>query len=154
MEDMIEIRPVQPEEANRLTEIALAAKRQWGYPKRWIEIWTPQLTFTPEYVRSNECWVAVEDGKPVAFYTLLEANEIASLENLWVLPAYMGEGIGKQLFLHAVALTRERGYKILQLEADPNAIGFYERMGMHKVGERRTEVDGHPRVLPVMEMEL
>lgn len=151
---MIRIRPVNPEEAAILTEIALAAKRHWGYPERWIELWTPQLTFSPEYFRANESWVAVVDEIPGAFYTLLEANEIASIENLWVRPEYMGRGIGKQLFLHAVAVARDRGYNILQLEADPNAVGFYERMGMHKIGERCSEVDGQPRVLPIMEMAL
>lgn len=137
-----------------MSRIALAAKRHWGYPERWIEIWTPQLTFSPEYFESNESWAAVEGDTPVAFYTLLEANEIASIENLWVLPEYMGKGIGKQLFLHAVETARERGYNTLQLEADPNAVGFYERMGMRQVGERHTEVDGQPRTLPIMEMAI
>lgn len=151
---MIHIRPVNPKEATVLTQIAVAAKRHWGYPERWIELWTPQLTFSPEYFESNESWVAVEDEQPIAFYTLLEANEIASVENLWVRPEFMGQGIGKELFLHAVATARQRGYKTLQLEADPNAVGFYERMGMHQVGERHSEVDGQPRILPIMEMAL
>lgn len=151
---MIQIRPVNPEEAGALTQIALAAKRHWGYPERWIAIWTPQLTFSPDYFETNESWAAVDGDVPMAFYTLLEANEIASIENLWVLPEYMGQGIGKQLFLHAVATARARGYKALQLDADPNALGFYERMGMHKVGERHSEVDGQPRLLPIMEMSL
>jgi hypothetical protein len=42
----------------------------------------------------------------------------------------------------------------LQLEADPNAIGFYEKMGMWKIGERQSEVDGQLRILPIMEMAL
>lgn len=151
---MIQIRPVNPEEAGALTQIALAAKRHWGYPEGWIAIWTPQLTFSPDYFRSNESWAAVDDDGPIAFYTLLEANEIASIENLWVLPEYMGQGVGKQLFFHALSIARERGYKRLQLDADPNALGFYERMGMHKVGERHSEVDGQPRILPIMEMSL
>lgn len=151
---MIRLRPVNPEEAGILTQIALAAKRNWGYPERWIEIWTPQLTFTPECFETNEGWVAVDDEEPVGFYTLLVANETASVENLWVLPQYMGQGIGKQLFLHAVAIARERGYKTIQLEADPNALGFYERMGMHQIGERHSEVDGQPRTLPIMEISL
>jgi len=58
------------------------------------------------------------------------------------------------LFIHAVELVRQRGYKILQLEADPNAIGFYEKMGMLKIGERRSEVDGKPRILPIMELTI
>lgn len=151
---MIKIRPVNLEEADVLTQIALAAKRHWGYPERWIEIWTPQLTFSPDYFRSNESWAAVDGNRPIAFYTLLEANETASIENLWVLPEFMGQGVGKQLFLHAISIARERGYKRLQLDADPNALGFYERMGMHKVGERHGEVDGQPRILPIMEMPL
>lgn len=148
------VRPVLPEEANVLSQIALAAKRHWGYPERWIEIWTPQLTFTPHYFETNESWAAVEEGRPVAFYTLLESNDMASIENLWVLPEFMGRGVGRQLFLHAVETARGRGYKTLQLEADPNAVGFYERMGMHKTGERHSEVDGLPRMLPIMEMDL
>jgi ribosomal protein S18 acetylase RimI-like enzyme len=151
---MISIRSVNPEEAGALTQIALAAKRHWGYPERWIEIWTPQLTFSPEYFKTNESWAAVDGDVPIAFYTLLEANEVVSIENLWVLPEYMGQGIGKQLFLHAVATARARGYNTLQLDADPNALGFYERMGMHQIGERQSEVDGQLRVLPIMEMSL
>ena len=38
-----------PEQADELTRIALASKAHWGYPRRWLEIWTPQLTFSPEY---------------------------------------------------------------------------------------------------------
>ncbi len=40
------------------------------------------------------------------------------------------------------------------IESDPNAVGFYEKMGALKVDERHTELDGHPRHLPVMEMKL
>jgi len=148
----ISIRPVMPVEANTLTHIAISAKNHWGYPNRWMEIWTPQLTFAPEYFEKNEGWVAVDGDQQVGFYTLDDANGIAWIENLWVLPEYIGKGIGKQLFLHAVELVRQREYKILQLEADPNAIGFYEKMGMRKIGERKSEVDGRPRILPIMEL--
>jgi len=151
---MISIRPVHPEEAAELTQIALAAKRHWGYPERWMRLWTPELTFTSEYFEANESWAAAVGLKPVAFYTLLDKDGIAWLENLWVHPDFIGKGVGKQLFDHALHLTRERGYKILQLEADPNAAGFYEKMGMDKTGERRYQMDGRPRVLPFMEMQL
>jgi ribosomal protein S18 acetylase RimI-like enzyme len=151
---MILIHPADPKEADTLTQIALAAKRHWGYPEHWMELWTPQLTFTVDYFEKNESWVAVDDEGPIAFYTLLDHHGAAWIENLWVLPEFMGLGIGKQLFRHALAIARERGYKILQLEADPNAMGFYEKMGMHIIGKRNSEVDGQPRVLPIMEMKL
>lgn len=148
------IRLVKPEEVELLTQIALSAKRHWVYPERWMEIWTPQLTFTPDYFEEHEGWAAVDDEKPIAFYTLEDKNGIAWIENLWVLSEYIGKGVGKELFHHATALARGRGYKSLQLEADPNALGFYEKMGMKKIGERQSEVDGMLRVLPIMEIDL
>jgi hypothetical protein len=76
-EIMILIRPVNPQEAAELTKIALAAKRHWGYPERWIKIWIPQLTSNAEYFETNESWTAVVDNRSVAFYTLLNKNGIA-----------------------------------------------------------------------------
>jgi ribosomal protein S18 acetylase RimI-like enzyme len=151
---MISIQKVDPRQAEQLTQIALAAKAYWGYPARWMEIWRPQLTFTPEYFEQNESWMAVIEGRPIGFYTRRDKKGIAWIEDLWVQPAYIGQGIGKALFLHAVEQSRERSYKTLQLEADPNAVGFYETMGMRKIGERHTSVDSQLRILPVMGMDL
>ncbi len=150
----ISIRLAKPEEADVLSQITIAAKGHWNYPQHWIELWRPQLTFAPEYFEQYDSWVAEAEGMPIAFYTLQEKDGNAWLDNLFVLPIYIGKGIGKQLFLHAMELARQRGYKILQLEAEPNAIGFYEKMGMHRIGERQYELDGQPRILPIMEMSL
>ena len=151
---MISLRRALPEEAAILSQIAFAAKRYWGYPDRWMELWRPQLTFTPEYFEVNESWVAELNGISVAFYTLLEKNGNAWVEDLWVSPELIGKGIGKSLFLHALNISRQRGFKKLQLEADPNAVGFYEKMGMYKIGERRYELEGQLRILPKMEISL
>ncbi len=150
----LQIRRALPEEADVLSQIAFSAKAHWGYPRRWMEIWKPQLTFRPEYFEENEAWVAETNGIPVAFYVLQEKAGNAWIEDLWVSPDLIGQGIGKGLFLHAVELSRKHGYKTLQLEADPNAVGFYEKMGMYQVGERHSEVENEPRILPIMEMKL
>jgi GNAT superfamily N-acetyltransferase len=149
---ILQFRHVHPDEADILSQIAYSAKAHWGYPERWLEIWKPQLTFIPEYFQTGESWVAVLEEIPIAFYTLHERDGIAWLENLSVLPEDMGKGVGRQLFIHAINRSRASGHKILQLEADPNALGFYEKMGMRKIGGRITEVDGRPRVLPIMEI--
>jgi ribosomal protein S18 acetylase RimI-like enzyme len=115
----LQIHRATPEQADELTRIALAAKAHWGYPPHWLEIWTPQLTFSPEYFEKNKGWVAVLDEAPIGFYTLQEENGNASIENLWVLPEHIGKGVGQTLFLHAVGLSRQRDYETLQLMADP-----------------------------------
>ncbi|MDQ3004436.1 MAG: GNAT family N-acetyltransferase [Chloroflexota bacterium] len=150
----MEIRYAIPDDAEALSQIAIKAKAHWGYPENLMKVWRPTLTFSPEYFNKNESWVAEVDNQPIAFYTLQENAGTAWIENLWVLPEYIGQGVGRQLFLHALSRARELGYKILQLEADPNAAGFYEKMGMSKIGQRRSEADGQPRVLPIMEIDL
>ena len=150
----MKIRYAVPDDADVVSQVALLAKAHWGYSENLMQAWKPQLTFSPEYFRENESWVAVVDNQLIAFYTLQEKAGIAWIENLWVLPNYIRKGAGRQLFLHALSRSRELGYKILQLEADPNAAGFYEKMGMSKIGERYSETDGQPRVLPMMEIDL
>jgi GNAT superfamily N-acetyltransferase len=142
------------EHASILTEIAISAKRHWNYPERWIEIWLPLLTISPEYISQNETWMAALDLKPAGFYSLCLDSTSLWLDNLWVLPNFMGQGIGKQLFQHALERSKTLGASILKIEADPNAQSFYEKMGVRKVGERHGEIDGQPRILPIMEINL
>ena len=150
----IKVRRTIPSEADVLSEIAFSAKAHWGYPERWMKIWKPQLTFTPEYFMENESWTAEHDNQPISFYTLEEKNGNAWIENLWVLPTYIGKGIGGQLFVHALSRARELGYSKLQLASDPNAVGFYKRFGMIQVGEHHYPIEGQSRILPVMEILL
>jgi GNAT superfamily N-acetyltransferase len=76
------------------------------------------------------------------------------VEHLWVLPDFIGKGIGAKLFRRMLAKCREMGVKVLEIESDPNAQGFYERMGARKVGEVVSQVDGQPRVLPLLEIAI
>ena len=151
---MIRILRATPEQAEILTPITVTAKRHWNYPESWMQAWLPSLTITSEYILANETWAAVEGETCVAYCSLKQDNESLWLDNLWVLPEFMGQGIGRELFHHALERSRSLGAATLKIESDPNAQDFYEKMGARKIGERHTEVDGQPRVLPVMEINL
>jgi len=148
------IQRARPEQAAELTALAIAAKRHWNYPEKWIQIWLPLLSVAAEYIRENETWVAVEGEKCIAYYSLNNDGEFLWLGNLWVLPEFIGQGIGRELFQHALVRSCARGASILRIESDPNAQIFYEKMGARKIGEVLSEVDGQPRMLPVMEINL
>jgi GNAT superfamily N-acetyltransferase len=134
----LEIQRAQPDAANTLTRIASAAKAHWGYPEQWMERWRDALTITPEFIRRNE--VHVGEGRRI------------ELEHLWVLPERMGAGVGRALFEHAVRTAASLGAGVVGIEADPNAEGFYRRMGARRVGEIVYEIDGRERVLPLLAM--
>lgn len=144
----------QSAHADDLSRITVAAKRHWGYPERWMQIWQPLLTISPDYISENEIWMKTITNEPVAYYSLKQAGDELWLDNLWVLPEHMGKGIGKELFNHAMERSRQRGAFKFKIEADPNAEAFYERMGARRVGEHRGEIEGQVRILPVMEIKL
>ena len=96
------IRRALPEEADTLTQIALDAKRHWGYPESWIQHWQEDLTVSPEFIRDNQVYVFERDGDVRGFYALCVSGTKAELEHMWVTPDSIGTGIGKELFLDAM----------------------------------------------------
>ncbi len=146
----MEIRRAEPEDASALTRIAFAAKGHWGYPEHWMERWRESLTITHEFIRRNEVHVAIVEEQPAGFYALAGEGRRIELEHLWVLPERMGAGVGRTLFGHAIRTATSLGAGVVGIEADPNAEGFYHRMGATRVGEIVYEIDGRERVLPLL----
>jgi len=142
------------DEAPRLTEIAHASKRHWGYPERYIAAWRASLTITPEMVQTQVMHAARVAGEIAGFYVLIPFGKRVELEAFWVLPAHIGSGIGGAMFRHAVSAARELGGRYLDITSDPHAEGFYAHMGAKRVGEVAAPVDGKPRWLPRMMLEI
>jgi GNAT superfamily N-acetyltransferase len=144
----LNIRQATTDEAAALTQIAHAAKRHWGYPEHWIQYWQDDLTVSPEFIRSNPVYVAEDEGKLLGFYALITREARTELDHLWVAPDHLGQGVGKELFIHAMQKAAGENISAVEISSDPNAEGFYHRMGARKIGEDYSEVDGQPRVLP------
>ena len=142
------IRPALAEEARKLTRIAHDAKRQWGYPDNWISHWKDALTITPEYIEANQVFVAEDDERVIGFYALVVSDNRAELDHMWVSPDHLGTGVGKALFVHAMRSAKGQNLSEVEILSDPNAEGFYQKMGAYRTGESISEVDGQPRVLP------
>ena len=49
---------------------------------------------------------------------------------------------------------RESGCRKLEIESDPNAEGFYQRLGARRVGVRTKDWDGQRRELPILIYEI
>ena len=147
---VMEIRRAIPQDAPVLTEIAFAAKRHWGYPERWIQGWKGVLTIRPEFIVTHETHIAMVRRDPVGFYALVQRNNRMAMEHLWVLPNAMGQGVGRALFTHAVQRAKAFGVEAIEIECDPNAEGFYERMGATRIGGNVTKMERQQRILPVL----
>jgi GNAT superfamily N-acetyltransferase len=151
---VVNIVRARPDDAAALTDIAFAAKRHWGYSEKWIESWRDLLTIEPEFIARHETYVAVIENRAIGFYALGRKGSRLDLLHLWVLPDAMGRGVGRSLFIHALARTKELGFRELEIESDPNAEGFYQHMGAHRVGSRTQELERRPRELPILVYEI
>lgn len=144
------IRRAGATDADALTALAHAAKRHWHYPEGWIALWRRDLTFTPELIERFPVYVAGDGDAIMGVYALVFAGADCELEHFWVAPARMGAGVGRALFAHAVERCRAIGARRLWITADPNAEGFYARMGARRVGEVPSTPAG--RTLPRLEL--
>lgn len=141
------IRRAEAADEPRLREIAGASKGHWGYDAGRVSSWAAALEFDGR----AETWAAVVADAVVAWAALLPGPSVCVLDELWVEPPYFGRGIGSVLFRHAVDRARRLGANWLQWESEPDAVGFYEKLGGVRVGETLTSW-GRP--LPVMQYEL
>ncbi len=148
------IRRAVGQNAARLSQIAIAAKSYWGYPAHWIELWHNQLTITPDFIQKHDVWVALLDDVILGFYALVGEPPRLVLDDLWVMPVAIRQGIGSAMMRHAIERARTAGAAHIELESDPNAEGFYAKMGAETVGEVGYVLEGQRRSLPLMRLTL
>jgi GNAT superfamily N-acetyltransferase len=144
MNSSLLFQPAQASDAALLTDMALAGKRHWKYPEDWIELWRYDLTITPAYIAAQPVRMAVWDGTAIGFVGLstAEGGRHRHLEHLWLRPRCIGCGFGHQLFKEAVRMAREEGTSELRISSDPNAEGFYLKMGAIRIGTESYELPG------------
>ncbi|GAA3248483.1 GNAT family N-acetyltransferase [Pseudonocardia petroleophila] len=148
---MLELRRARPGEAAELAALAVRSKGHWPYPPEFLARFARVQGLTEEVVAANEVWVGERAGRVRGFCTLLHRADRAILDDLWLDPAEIGRGSGRLLFEHAVARAVAAGARVLEWDADPHAVGFYERMGAGTVGWSDSPL-GRP--LPLMRLTL
>ena len=102
------------------------------------------LGFTPEELeteKDNMLIAAFEDEDILGCCMLVEEkSDTVRLRQMAVLNDLQGKGIGRALMNFAENIARDRGYKIINMHARINAVGFYEKMGYKISSEQFTEV--------------
>ncbi|WP_320410500.1 GNAT family N-acetyltransferase [Ensifer sp. LC499] len=90
------------------------------------------------YLPKAETWVAVRDGAPAGFISLLDDF----IGGLFVSPKHQGAGIGRLLISHAL---RQKGQLRLEVyTANTQAYAFYENLGFEELSRRPSDDEGLP----------
>ena len=71
----------------------------------------------------------VEDDRVVAFASTAMLDEFVEVEDLFVLPEWMGRGLGRALVEDIVAAAEARGALRVEVTANHHALAFYSKLG-------------------------
>jgi GNAT superfamily N-acetyltransferase len=134
-----------------LNTLAFASKASWGYDDEFMAACRAELTLRPADLERVLVRVGVEPDVIAGFSALTFDGDRAELTALFVAPGAMRRGIGRALLTDAIDVARTAGVRRLRIEADPNAVGFYEAAGACPRGTVPSQsIPG--RLLPVLEL--
>ena len=123
------LRPARADEADLLTELCLRSKAVWGYDRAFMRACRAELTLSPADFANSAIQVAIENNRVVGVAQVVAHGDTADLAKLFVEPTVLRGGVGRQLFRWAAETARGKGAKSMSIEADPDAVAFYRRMG-------------------------
>jgi len=105
------IRRADPGDVNALRAIAAAAYQKYAPRIGWNP--APMTADYAQAVRNRQAWAAVEDGEIAGFAILIARPGYLVLDNVAVLPAAQGRGIGARLL--ALAEDHARGVGLSEI---------------------------------------
>lgn len=143
------------QDARALSRISRASKAHWGYPEEWLNLWRADLEVSTDYLRQHHTFVIRlhTDQSFIGFCILSEeGSHLLWVEHLWVLPEYIGRGLGSALLQTALTACIRSEHQAVKVIADPNAAPFYAAKGFVTVDEHPSQPGD--RKLPVMEKRL
>jgi GNAT superfamily N-acetyltransferase len=136
-----------------LTAITKKSKAYWGYSEAQIQNWSESLTVTATYIETKFVYKLVIETKTVGYYSFFYQDEhTVKLDNLFILPEYIGKGFGRILMDDFLILVKRANVNKIILDSEPNAEMFYAKLGFVKVGEIETSIKN--RCLPIMELNI
>jgi GNAT superfamily N-acetyltransferase len=109
------------------------------------------LRITPESISENHVYVLEKDSAIAGFFCLIMGNGRKELDFFFVEPGFIGKGYGKALWEGFLEIAGKVGGGEIKIIADPNAVGFYEKMGAIIVGEYTSTLFEN-RKLPLMKV--
>jgi GNAT superfamily N-acetyltransferase len=148
------IRRARPSEADALSELAYRSKGYWGYDAAFMAAARADFTTSADEIATSLVYLCEGRDGLAGYYRLVVLDDgAAELDDLFVDPAAIGSGVGRALWLHAVAEATARGCSRLVFQSDPHAEEFYLTMGARRIGESpSTVIPG--RSLPLMSYAL
>lgn len=150
----LSIRPAARFDLEILTDLAMRSKASHGYDAAFMEQCREELAIGERTLSERDIWVAEAQGRILGFFGLAFPQDgVCEVNPIFVEPDLQQGGVGRALWRKLEERARFAGARAIGLDSDPNAVGFYEKMGCRIVGlSPSNSIAG--RMLPRMEKPL
>jgi GNAT superfamily N-acetyltransferase len=141
------------EDAELLSLTAKSSKKIWGYSDELMLLWKEDLEVAKDYIFENKVVKVYNLEKYVGFFAVKSLeNENAEIDHLWITPKNVKQNYGREIFQFIKSYVASIGSKKLTVIAEPNAKGFYEKMGGKIIGRFESIING--RFLDIYEFSI
>jgi GNAT superfamily N-acetyltransferase len=140
--DELSVRRARSDDLETLLALTGRSMAYWPHDAAYLAEANRLMSLSVQDLARDEAWVVERNGKTIGYYRLTLHVDLAEIEELFVEPAWIGRGIGRKLFEHAVARARRRGCARLEWDTHPDAAGFYLAMGGREIGARASGIAG------------
>jgi GNAT superfamily N-acetyltransferase len=129
------VRPARREEAELLSSLCVRSKAHWGYDAEFMRLSLSALQIDAAAIAEGRVLVAADERDvPLGVASCAVHEADVELAHLFVDPGALGRGVGAALFAASLQWARDHGHEALLIASDPNATGFYEKMGAVCIG--------------------
>lgn len=140
-------------DAQFLTKVAIQSKKVWGYSEEHISLWKDDLKISEDYILQNKVMKVFDNNIFIGFFALkFEKNQSPEIDHLWLQPEFLRKNYGRSIFKFITEFISEKGFSKTTLVAEPNAKGFYEKLGGKVIGEFESKISG--RFLEIFEFQI
>lgn len=147
------VRSPHIDELSRLSDLCFRSKAVWGYDQMFLDECREELSFGQHDLEETHVAVAEQNGAILGVVQVKVSSGEADLLKLFVEPHALRKGTGRVLFAWAVEVSRREGASRMVIEADPDAVPFYHRLGARTCGEAPSgSIPG--RLLPRLTFDL
>ncbi len=134
-------------ELDKLNQFLRDSKGVWGYSDSFLDDFIKKFGLTENHLQTNEVMMFEENSQLKAIFSFSYKSDEAKLDDFFVAPALIRQGLGKLMWQAVLEYACAKNWPSFILISDPNAQGFYEKMGAVKIADHET-FSG--RFVPVM----
>lgn len=142
------IRDARPDEALALESLQRRSSNVWDEYRAQLAAHPDAIVPPHRAIAEGRVRVAVDAaGRRLGFSVVLPVEDgRCELDDLFVEPGAMRGGVGRLLVRDVAARAAAAGARVVDVVANPNAVGFYARLGFEITGRTSTRFGRAPRM--------